>query len=405
MPSSWVTARTGTRLDVPAGVVELALRRNPRRAHLLVSLLLGKHVPVPAADVLGAADRLGRQVAALVPGEVAVLGFAETATALGHGVARALGAPYAHTTRRPLPPGVDVLRFEEEHSHAVDQTLAVVGALADPARALVLVDDELSTGRTAVNAIRVLQARWPRRRYVLASLLDLRCEGARDDTRAQVDDLGAELLDISLFTGQVHLPADLLEQAGELVACATQQQPVRRKAAATVREWRLALPCGTPLTAALGWDALAEAGLAAAMGLAARELAPEGSVLVLGDEELMYPAQLLAQAAGPDVRTSSTTRSPVLVVDAPGYPVRTALRFGAVDDPDRPAFAYNVAASGCGDRGPAPGFDTVVLVLDREPSAQVRGGLLDQLAAVTRRRVEVVVLHTGSGPEPCWSAG
>ncbi|MBX6769793.1 MAG: phosphoribosyltransferase domain-containing protein, partial [Actinomadura rubrobrunea] len=52
-PGEWVAARLGVRLvdgERPAGVgladlVGLAVRRNPRRAHLLVSTVLGKHVP------------------------------------------------------------------------------------------------------------------------------------------------------------------------------------------------------------------------------------------------------------------------------------------------------------------------------------------------------------------------
>ena len=39
----------------------------------------------------------------------------------------------------------------------------------------------------------------------------------------------------------------------------------------------------------------------------------------------------LAARPGLDVRFSSTTRSPVLAVDEPGYPIRTALRFDAAD--------------------------------------------------------------------------
>ena len=97
-----------------------------------------------------------------------VVGFAETATGLGHGVASVSAAdggpaPYLHTTRRPAPAGARVVRFCEEHSHAVDQSLALLDdADLRGGRPLVLVDDELTTGKTAVNAIRVIQASWPR---------------------------------------------------------------------------------------------------------------------------------------------------------------------------------------------------------------------------------------------------
>ncbi len=397
--SGWVSARTGATVSAPAGMVSLALRRNPRRAHLLVSALLGKHIPVPATDVLAAADRLGVLVHASLPAApVVVLGFAETATALGHGVAlalrlRGMEVTYAHTTRRPVPPDLAALSFDEEHSHAVEQLLAVTDL---PDGVLVLVDDELSTGQTAVNAIAVLQSRWPRSHYVLASLLDVRSADQRDSTRAQVEALGAALTDVSLASGEVSLPDDLPTRAAELVS-SVQPSPVRRTTPVAVRSWQLTLPPGTPLTGAHGWSSEAEAGLSDAVALAAAVLRPllTGPVLCLGDEEFMWAGQRLAAVLG--ASTSTTTRSPVLVVDEAGYPIRTALLFPAGDDPHRKAFAYNVAASEYADPGPAPGFDAIVLVLDRPVSSHVREGLVARLASAARMSVEVVVVREGFG--------
>ena len=248
-----VVERLGVRVDGDAAaLLGLALRDNPRRAQLLVSRVLGKHVPtdprlVRAAglllgglvgDVL--ADRPTRVVptgllhaavggdrasaAALhgsaqravepVPGDALVLGFAETATALGHCVAEGLGgADYLHSTRRPsLDPPIWV-GFTEDHSHATDHLLVP----ADPAvlrghRPLVLVDDELSTGRTALNTITALHRRVPRDRYVLAALVDLRPDP--EALPAAVRALGARLDVVALAHGRTHLPVDLPDRAG-----------------------------------------------------------------------------------------------------------------------------------------------------------------------------------------------
>ena len=395
---TWVTDRTGAALHTPVPVAELALRRNPKRAHLLVSLLLGKHVPVPASTVLGAAADLGGLVRdALAGQEPYVVGFAETATALGHGVAAVCApdagpAPYAHTTRRPPPEGVEPLRFEEEHSHAVDQALGVLddALLRDQDRPLVLVDDELSSGRTAVNAIRVLQSRWPRRIYVLATLLDVRSEAQRAATAEAVRDLGAALLDVALVRGQVELPEDLPARAAQLVAAAAPDVP--REATGGVRRWTLRSPA---VVGAFGWDRTAEAALREAAHVLAGALRPHlrGSVLVMGDEEFMYAAQLTAAALG--AATSSTTRSPALVVDEPGYPLRTALHFASTDDVSRTSFAYNVAPSRLPDRGRAPGFDSVVLLSDGDVrpalSAALAGAAADvHVVRVLRGSVSVV---------------
>ncbi len=127
-----------------AALCGLALRDNPRRAHLVVSRVLGKHVPAAPADVLAAGHAVGDAVADVLGGQVPglVVGYCETATGLGHAAAARLGAPALSTTRR-VHPGVPVTAaFEEEHSHAVAHALwaelisrraAVYGVVADEA--------------------------------------------------------------------------------------------------------------------------------------------------------------------------------------------------------------------------------------------------------------------------------
>lgn len=409
---SWVRARLGIDLVLREtgpfgtsvlGSVELGLRRNPRRAQLLVSRLLGKHVPVPIRDVLGAADLLGSLVRDACGGRTpVVIGFAETATGLGHGVARVAGvdggwAPYAHTTRRRAPAGARLVQFLEEHSHATDQTLALLpdGIVGDADLAadapLVLVDDEISTGTTAMNAIRALHAVWPRRRYVVASLLDSRTPEHQRRIAAFGAELGAEITWVTLLAGTITTPPDVLARAAALLDVVSSPTgadgpPVR------VDRHELALPAGVPTLAAQGWDGRREALLADAMRRLADALPVhrDGRTLVLGDGEFMYGPQQLAAALGAQVRTSTTTRSPAAAVDTPGYPLRTVLAFPGTEEPGRPAFAYNVAPSRQSDSGNAPGFDDIVFVTDMPVTASVEDGLLRHLACSPRRGVHLV---------------
>ena len=115
----WVTTRFGVHVASDgtgdAGhslrdLVVLGLRHNKRRAHLLVSTVLGKHIPTPPSIVRGAADALGAAVIERIGADAArdaiVFGFAETATGLGHSVAKRISASrYLHSTRRRLPSG------------------------------------------------------------------------------------------------------------------------------------------------------------------------------------------------------------------------------------------------------------------------------------------------------------
>ncbi|WP_320775026.1 cysteine protease StiP domain-containing protein, partial [Streptomyces sp. CRN 30] len=128
--------------------------------------------------------------------------------------------------------------------------------------------------------------------------------------------------------------------------------------------------------------------------------AATGRVLVLGCEELMYAplrlARELEQIIGADVRYSTTTRSPVLAVDDPGYAIRTRLVFPAHDDPaDGPGerYAYNVAGGG---------FDAVVAVVDSPadtPALHAPDGLLARLADhVPHVLLAVVPAHLPGAP-------
>ncbi|MDH6705341.1 adenine/guanine phosphoribosyltransferase-like PRPP-binding protein [Kitasatospora sp. MAA19] len=411
----WVSDRAGIALtgsDRLPELVGLALRENRKRAHLLVSTVLGKHVPQRPAVVHGAGLELGRRVHALLGDEAAaravVLGYAETATGLGHSVADGLDAPYLHSTRRPVPGVPPVGGFEEEHSHATSHLLLP----ADPELLagdgpLVLVDDEFSTGRTVLNTIRELHARHPRGHYVVVALVDLRSAADRRRLVAAAAELGVRLDLVATATGAVELPADVLDRAERLIAEATPAHAPAVPAGAPAPLVRVELdwPAGLPDGGRHGFTARNRARLDAALpGLAGQlaEAIPATArrVLVLGFEELMYAplrlADALAERLGGDrVRYSTTTRSPVLAVDDPGYAIRTRLAFPAHDDPQddasRERYAYNVAPG----TDPARRFDAVVLVVDdvADTAALHEGerALLGQLRQVTDQVVLAVL--------------
>ncbi|WP_030761334.1 phosphoribosyltransferase [Streptomyces sp. NRRL F-2664] len=406
--------RPGTRLSPRLNeLLGLALRRNPKRAHLLVSQVLGKHVPQSPRTVYAAGYGLGERVRALLGEDAAaaavVLGYAETATGLGHCVADGLGhAPYLHSTRRPVPGVAAAGGFEEAHSHATSHLLLPEDReLLAGEGPLVLVDDEFSTGNTVLNTIRDLHARHPRHHYVVVALVDMRSPADRDRLTAFAAELGARVDLIALASGTVSLPDGVLAKGQALVeeyepaaAGSCGPMPPTVSTPAPVLRVDLDWPHGLPDGGRHGFTPAHRRRLEAALPALAAQLTAAlgtqpGRVLVLGNEELMYAPLRLAKAleeagAAPEVRFSSTTRSPVLAVDDPGYAIRTRLVFPAHDAPaDGPGdrYAYNVARPAHGT-----GFDTVVAVVDSAgDTPELHTGLLAALAPHTGRVVLAVV--------------
>lgn len=341
----------------------VAERENPKRRFLFVSRVLGKHLPVDGrlCRVAGAAlalrlagdpreriameallqhdaydgglllDDLARRPARM-RGSVAVIGFAETATALGHAVADALDADaYLHTTRR-LHSGEPTLTFTEDHSHAPDQGLHPCGL--GRYDTVVLVDDELTTGRTAVNLVRSLQAYQPQSRYRLAALIDRLSPADHADVQTASRDLGCAMEVVSLRSSHdADLPDDDTPPAGRIPHVVHTARPH------DVQELHYQ-PRAAPLTA----RTVMSAAHRRVLGLQADQLAMQlaGRDVVLGCGEFMALPSMVAQRLR--AQTWSTTRSPVRVGRQPGYPITSGLYFDSPDAPGVPGFLYSSAA-------------------------------------------------------------
>ena len=142
---------------------------NPARPFLVVSRVLGKHVPVAPWRMALIHRALADRLPSSMPGPICWIGLAETATGLGAGVHeqwRTLvgrtDGDYFASTRRP-PVGVEALTFAEPHSHAVQHWLPAppAGWQSRGYRTAVLIDDEITTGTTLANLSECLQRALP----------------------------------------------------------------------------------------------------------------------------------------------------------------------------------------------------------------------------------------------------
>lgn len=302
-----------TRADWPLeALCGFAARNNPRRAFLVVSNVLGRHVGV-APSVMRATFRdLAAKIPADLPGPVLVVGLAETAICLGQGVheevlrrTRRRDVLFLHTTRQRIAQP-ELCRFEEPHSHAsshiVYRPYDSKGRFAAP-RSLVMIDDEISTGTTLANLATAVVAALPTiERAVAVTLTDWSL--ARDWTSAMPVPVAIE----SLLAGT-------LAWEGPCAATPSARFADAARALGTMASHRNFGRLGRS-DVAHECDSLAD-GLALPAGAALR---------VIGTGEFTYPPFRFAErleARGHDVLVQSTTRSPAHLDGA----LRTGLSF------------------------------------------------------------------------------
>ncbi len=322
--------RIETRYErLPLGeLLDFASRQNPKRGFLFVSKVLGKHIPCQPSRMRQIYDRLAEPLADL-PGPVVVIGMAETATGLGGGVADSLAhrtgrddVLYLHTTRHHLDAPL-LLRFDESHSHAPDHILYVPQRtnrdLFEQARSLVLVDDEISTGRTLRLLAERVAAYMPQLRrtklVAIVNWLDV------DRQRALAMALAHDTDFVSLLEGRFMFRADPNFRPS-LPPGMVAGRPSRHARADTGR---------TGLRVPVAADALP-------LPLTGM---PTGPLVMIGTGEFSFAPFLAAERLeqqGHDVLFQSTTRSPIMEGEA----VRRKLAFTDEHGENIANYIYNL---------------------------------------------------------------
>lgn len=130
---------------------------NPKRDYLFCNRVQAKHIPANPNTTFGLFGMLLSEVKEKVTGKrVVVVGFAETATAIGAFISENLDNCVYHlqTSREECSGAVRLIEFQEEHSHATEQFLyGNINAIPE-FDYILFVEDEISTGKTILNFIR-----------------------------------------------------------------------------------------------------------------------------------------------------------------------------------------------------------------------------------------------------------
>lgn len=324
-----VTLPTGTltiRVDRSQAPLDtlctFAARQNPRRGFLVVSRVLGRHLPAPPSVMRRAIRDLAALIPADLPEPILVVGLAETAVCLGQGVHAELGrvgrrAGFVHSTRQLLDHPL-LCAFEEPHSHASSHLLyRPQGFDCASLRSVILVDDEVSTGATLANLARALVSAIPGiEQIIVATLTDW------SDSQGEAERMPRPTYRRSLLRGSLHWqPVPVLEQ-----------QKIETRSA-----------FGS-LAGPYDFGRLGRSDISAPpVPVLDPRIAEDGARLrIIGTGEFTYAPFVLAEQLerdGVDVVVQATSRSPVLV----GGPITRALRFRDNYGAPAPNFLYNAS--------------------------------------------------------------
>ncbi len=342
-------------------LIRIAKRENnSKRTYVLVNPLQGKHIPADPGKALGLFRELAGELKGYAGERLLLIGFAETATAIGAAAAVELGAWYMQTTREAIP-GVGFLRFTEDHSHATEQALVRddMDRIIRQADRIVFIEDEVTTGRTILHIIGALNAAYPGlgERYAVASLIN----GMDGESRKIYQEAGIPL---HYLVEADTDPAAYIRAAQKIPENGTYVPPdLDAGCMEHVKEIRVGgRSDARRLVEARAYQAACER-LCAEVLLQA-DFSDLRKLLVIGTEEFMYPALYLGerlQERGLTVACHATTRSPIAVSSESGAPLRVRYELRSLYDPSRITYLYDIGK-----------YDAVLILTDA-PGGQREG--------------------------------
>ncbi len=415
---------------------KMATRINKKRQFLFVSTVLGKHLAVrPQVPILTGTllammyheKLVGRESLFVQPvvqaiqkqqnmqevlqqveeqrlelsEEVLFIGFAETATALGHAVFNAFksNATYVHTTRELLPELEPFVTFEEEHSHATSHRVyCEQPEKLLQAKQIVLIDDEITTGNTVVNIIETLRQKFPTvERYSVLSILDWRSPQQQAMFAELEAKWGITIDFVSIMSGQficqgtplltnhqVQITSQATTEMKLLSANETGAQKhyysiaengVINKAPYILATGRLMLTTEQHVVHKKMYQTIANQ---------LRTLRTGGPALVIGTGEFMYVPMQIASCLGEDVYFQATTRSPIYCANNPSYTITEKIAFESPENNGVENYLYNLNSHS---------YSELFLVVERIANEEVVARAVHALKSVSNANIYVICMH------------
>lgn len=357
-------------------LLRLARRvNNSKRSYLLVNPLQGKHIPVDPNEALTMMQTLGTTIKAKHSGVPLVIGYAETATAIGAAVASVFGNQclYIHTTRELDESIHRWIYFNEEHSHATEQKLCGDGLneRIECSDYILLIDDEISTGKTILNTVAAIRDACPaakQKEFVVASIIN----------RVDESHMPVFMSEMISFVFLLHPKVENYDERVKDLIVHEANAPQLDCVDSAIKEivhLSTVLPNPRRGVSIDQYNAMCKSASFEILNRISCE--KDDRVLVLGTEEFMYPALLLAQELSitgytKSVKFHATTRSPIGICSENDYPIVNGIRIHSLYSKDRITYLYDLDS-----------YDTVIVFTDAHDTApeairELTQGLLEK---------------------------
>lgn len=317
-------------------IIDIAERENNNiRNYLYVNKLQGKHFPASPKDTLSLFQDLAELVEKTEEKTI-VIGFAETATAIGALVSSCIGGNYIHTTRE-FREKYNILSFQEEHSHAKEQRLYCDEIHLSQADRIIFVEDEITTGKTILNLVRELRENKyinKRQKIQVLSIVN----GMSRENIIRFEELNIKcysLIKIENDKSMMEFPNEELNKSKGFYI---RNEPI-------IKTYNIE-GCIDPR---IGTDIdpyYKAVNKLIEYALEGMNISKDEKILVLGTEEFMYPSIRLGHEIEriyeANVRSHATTRSPIIPRNRKDYPIKERFEVKSFYEDTRRTFIYNL---------------------------------------------------------------
>lgn len=360
--------------------VHIAKRENNnKRGFLIVNPYLGKHVPVNPNDVFDCFEKMAEQFPKDIDNtRTLVIGFAETATALGIHYALKNKTLFMQTTREKVADAKDCIYFSEEHSHATAQYIVKddLNTLIDRVDRIIFVDDEITTGKTVLNAINAIKREYKKEfTFDVVSIIN----SMNEEQLTQYKEMNVGVYYVEHLSNENYnkiadgfvidnnnfhkVPVDIVSS-------------IKMQTSACYLYTTRHVVNFNDANVAHQYDFFAH------NALSHNEI--KGNVLVLGTEEFMYPglkiAQMLSECDGvSSVKFHATTRSPIAMSNDAEYPLHHRYELNSAYEFDRRTFVYDLTK-----------YDSVIVVTEDEYAGAGLMSLVASLNSVGNENVLII---------------